>query len=54
MRNTALNFGMLQHQADLLASVLDSAVSGVAAFQTVRDASGRIRDFTWLLINRAC
>lgn len=52
IRKRALTLGLLQHDADLLAGVLDSAVSGVAAFRAERDADGRIRDFVWLLINR--
>ncbi|NBC31705.1 MAG: response regulator [Alphaproteobacteria bacterium] len=52
IRKRTLTLGRLQHDADLLAGVLDSAVSGVAAFRAERDAGGRIRDFIWLLINR--
>lgn len=35
----------------ILNGVLDSSLSGIMAFKSVRDATGRITDFEWLLCN---
>jgi PAS domain S-box-containing protein len=35
----------------LLNSVLDSSLSGIMAFKSIRDAAGRITDFEWQLCN---
>lgn len=43
----------LQHETELLTSVLDSAMYGVAAFESLRDETGAIVDFVWLMVNRA-
>jgi PAS domain S-box-containing protein len=37
---------------DLLVSVLDNSPSGICAFKSVRDASGEIIDFEWIMQNR--
>jgi PAS domain S-box-containing protein len=41
----------LKHAEALLAGVLKSALDGVMAFESVRDSSGMISDFRWLLTN---
>ncbi|MBF0303724.1 MAG: response regulator [Desulfamplus sp.] len=38
---------------ELLKGVLDSSLSGIMAFRSVRDGAGNIIDFEWLLSNRA-
>lgn len=42
---------VLRESEALLASVLNSSLDGIAAFQSLRDATGQIIDFVWILIN---
>jgi PAS domain S-box-containing protein len=41
----------LRAGSTLLNSVLDSSLSGIMAFRSIRDAQGRITDFEWQLCN---
>src|SRR5664280_1649777 len=41
----------LNENKTLLASVLDSSLSGIMAFNSIRDAEGAITDFEWQLVN---
>jgi PAS domain S-box-containing protein len=43
----------LQHSQSQLAGVLNSSLDGVMAFSAVRNSSGNIIDFKWLLVNAA-
>ncbi|MBW4495805.1 MAG: PAS domain S-box protein [Oscillatoria princeps RMCB-10] len=43
----------LQHSQSHLAGVLNSSLDGVMAFSAVRNSSGNIIDFEWLLVNAA-
>lgn len=43
-----------KHQADLLASVLDTSLDGIMAFSSMRDAQGNIVDFSIDFVNRKC
>jgi two-component system sensor histidine kinase/response regulator len=43
----------LQQSQLLLASVLNSSLDGVAAFEAIRDSQGNLIDFKWLLLNPA-
>ncbi len=40
------------HMSSLLISILDNSLTGVMAYQSVRNAEGEIIDFEWQLINR--
>ena len=41
----------LNQSRALLSSVLNSSADGVAAFESIRDATGQIVDFRWLVVN---
>ena len=41
----------LNQSRALLASVLNSSLDGVAAFEAIRDSQGQIIDFRWLVVN---
>lgn len=41
----------LNQSRALLSSVLNSSADGVAAFQSIRDSTGQIIDFRWLVVN---
>ena len=43
----------LNENKTLLASVLDSSLSGIMAFKSIRNAEGAIMDFEWQLVNAA-
>ncbi|MFA6484303.1 MAG: PAS domain S-box protein, partial [Bacteroidales bacterium] len=43
----------LSENKTLLASVLDSSLSGIMAFKSIRNAEGAIMDFEWQLVNAA-
>lgn len=41
----------LQHSQALLAGILNSSLDGIMALKSVRDETGKIIDFQWLLVN---
>lgn len=43
----------VERQADLLNSVLDGSINGIMAFESIRNDTGRIVDFTFLASNEA-
>lgn len=42
-----------KRQADLLNSVLDNSTNGIMGFESIRDESGEITDFTFVAVNKA-
>ncbi len=42
---------VLRESEELLSSVLNSSLDGIAAFKSLRDADGQIIDFIWILVN---
>jgi PAS domain S-box-containing protein len=43
----------LQEATAQLQAVLDSSLSGIMVFRSIRDAKGHLQDFEWQLVNRA-
>lgn len=43
-----------KQQAELLNSVLNSSNSGIIAFESIRDETGQIIDFRFMMVNEAC
>ena len=44
----------VERQANLLGRVLDSSISGIIAFESIRNEQGTIVDFSFTTINEAC